>query len=70
MAKFLTSAFAATGMLLAVGPAAFAQSQKSMNEAQARAYCAKAAEKNATVNRRQMWADACVKQVIARQKKS
>jgi len=49
---------------------ASAQSQKPMNEAQARAYCAKAAEEKAAANRRQSWADACVKQVMARQKKS
>jgi hypothetical protein len=61
------------GLLLAFTgtiPSASAQSQKPMNESQARAYCAKAAENNAAANRRQMWADACVQKVMARQKKS
>ena len=62
--------FTAAAVLVAGKLPASAQSQKPMNEAQARAYCAKAAEEKAAANRRQSWADACVKQVMARQKKS
>ncbi|MGZ3410161.1 MAG: hypothetical protein ACXWLD_10975 [Rhizomicrobium sp.] len=49
--------------------AAVRPASAAMTPEQARAYCAKKAQANAAANRQQLWADRCVQQVLASQKK-